>query len=121
PAEVWAHQTRWARTIRVCQPAPYFFSILSNATLWPLLWLAFTPRLSILTAVAACLCVRMAMGAWCEGKLARRMDAISIWMGPVKDLLQVLIWASAFVGNHITWRGQRFRVLHGGKLVSTSG
>lgn len=121
PAEVWAHQTRWARTIRVCQPAHYFFSILSNATLWPLLWLAFTPRLSILTAVAACLCVRMAMGAWCEGKLARRMDAISIWMGPVKDLLQVLIWSSAFVGNHITWRGQRFQVLHGGKLVSTSG
>ena len=36
---VWKHQLRWARTIRVCQPVPYFFSILSNATLWPLLWL----------------------------------------------------------------------------------
>ena len=38
--DVWKHQLRWARTIRVCQPLPYFFSILSNATLWPLLWLA---------------------------------------------------------------------------------
>ena len=37
--DVWKHQLRWARTIRVCQPVPYFFSILSNATLWPLLWL----------------------------------------------------------------------------------
>ena len=37
--DVWKHQLRWARTIRVCQPLPYFFSILSNATLWPLLWL----------------------------------------------------------------------------------
>src|SRR6185369_5879846 len=36
---VWKHQTRWARTIRVCQPVPYFFSMLSNPTLWPLLWL----------------------------------------------------------------------------------
>src|SRR5437867_5682663 len=36
--EIWRHQLRWARTIRVCQPLPYFFSILSNATLWPLLW-----------------------------------------------------------------------------------
>ena len=36
---VWGHQLRWARTIRVCQPWPYFFSILSNATLWPMLWL----------------------------------------------------------------------------------
>ena len=39
--DVWKHQLRWARTIRVCQPLPYFFSILSNATLWPLLWLAW--------------------------------------------------------------------------------
>jgi ceramide glucosyltransferase len=31
---VWKHQLRWARTIRVSQPAPWFFSILSNATLW---------------------------------------------------------------------------------------
>ncbi len=37
--DVWQHQLRWARTIRVCQPLPYFFSILSNATFWPLLWL----------------------------------------------------------------------------------
>src|SRR6185437_14767227 len=37
---VWKHQLRWARTIRVCQPAPYFFSILSNAGFWALLWCA---------------------------------------------------------------------------------
>ncbi len=32
--DVWKHQLRWARTIRVCQPLPYFFSILSNAGFW---------------------------------------------------------------------------------------
>jgi len=36
--QVWRHQLRWARTIRVCQPLPYFFSILANATFWPLVW-----------------------------------------------------------------------------------
>jgi ceramide glucosyltransferase len=36
---VWKHQLRWARTIRVCQPAPYFFSILSNAGFWAVVWL----------------------------------------------------------------------------------
>ncbi len=35
--DVWRHQLRWARTIRVCQPIPFFLSILGNATLWPLL------------------------------------------------------------------------------------
>jgi hypothetical protein len=39
-AQVWTHQSRWARTIRVCQPGPFFMSILNNSTFWPLLWLA---------------------------------------------------------------------------------
>lgn len=38
--DVWRHQLRWARTIRVCQPWLYFVSIVNNATLWPLLWMA---------------------------------------------------------------------------------
>lgn len=118
--DVWAHQTRWARTIRVCQPLPYFFSILSNATLWPLLWL-LQARTSLALAVASgCIIIRILMGAWCEHKLARRVDAASFWMGPVKDLLQVLIWARAFFGNRIVWRGRLFRVLPGGKLVPAS-
>jgi ceramide glucosyltransferase len=39
--DVWNHQLRWARTIRASQPAPYFFSILNNVTLWALLLIAF--------------------------------------------------------------------------------
>jgi ceramide glucosyltransferase len=42
-SEVWSHQLRWARTIRICQPLPFFFSILGNATLWPLVWVVISP------------------------------------------------------------------------------
>ena len=38
------------------------------------------------------------------------------WMIPLKDLLNVGIWAAAFIGNHIEWRGQRHRILPGGCL-----
>jgi ceramide glucosyltransferase len=38
---VWQHQLRWARTIRASQPMPYFFSIVSNVTLWSLLLITF--------------------------------------------------------------------------------
>ncbi len=34
--EVWNHQLRWARTIRVCQPVAWFCSILGNVTFWSL-------------------------------------------------------------------------------------
>ena len=38
-------------------------------------------------------------------------------LAPVKDLLQVPIWALAFFGNEISWRDQRFQVDTGGRLT----
>ena len=58
-AAVWKHQLRWARTIRVCQPVPYFFSLLSNATLWPLLWLIARPAAPVVACAVFCWLVRV--------------------------------------------------------------
>ncbi|MBI2924164.1 MAG: glycosyltransferase [Verrucomicrobia bacterium] len=115
--QVWSHQLRWARTFRVCRPLLYFASIIGNATLWPLLWLAARPAAGTLAIVAACLVVRV-LTAWAN---QRRMTEASpyatrAWFAPVKDLLNAGLWATAFLGNHVVWRGERFRVLRGGKL-----
>ena len=142
--EVWAHQLRWARTIRVCQPVPYFFSILSNATWWAVVLflscavlfqemrttlfspgsidthplfpfgLSFGFYLSIYSfhtriTVTADLLKRF---SGCRAPWLRAL------LAPLKDLLQVPIWALAFLGNTVVWRGERLRVLPGGKLVS---
>ena len=115
--EVWAHQKRWARTIRVCQPVPYFFSVLSNATLWPVLWMAWHPTTAGLLGGGVCLGTRVAAGIYCERKLTGKWSASGLWVAPLKDGLQVAIWGLAFIGNHVTWRGERFRVQAGGKLV----
>jgi ceramide glucosyltransferase len=117
-AAVWKHQLRWARTIRVCQPGPYFMSILSNSTLWPVLWVALSPgRLSGGFAVLALL-VRAVTGRDLWRRLTRRAGRASLvgylW---VKDLLQVLLWAGAFAGNRIEWRGERMRLRRDGTLV----
>ena len=117
---VWAHQLRWARTIRVCQPAPFFFSILSNATLWPLLFTAaliadhhriwFVP-ISILLPIR--IQAALKMQEW----LTRDSKHYTwFWLVPIKDLLNAAIWALAFVGNKIEWRGEKFRVSRGGQL-----
>jgi ceramide glucosyltransferase len=68
-AAVWKHQLRWARTIRVCQPAPYFFSILSNATLWPLFYLAINPTGPALLLGLACWFARMAAAVDLQARL----------------------------------------------------
>lgn len=115
--EVWLHQLRWARTIRVCRPGPYFLSILSNATLWPLLWLATVPSVPSLMGAAICLSVRMAAGVYLEGKLARDWKLSSAGLALAKDLLQVAVWALAFTGRQVSWRGEDFQVEAEGRLV----
>jgi ceramide glucosyltransferase len=117
--ETWRHQLRWARTIRVSKPLPYAFSILSNATLWPLLWVATQPTKWAVLTLAACLFVRIVMAQTLQRRLGTVVGQWRFWwLAPIKDLLQCGLWAGAFLGNHITWRGQKFRLLRDGRLVS---
>jgi ceramide glucosyltransferase len=117
-AQVWKHQLRWARTIRVCQPVPYFFSILSNATLWPLLWAVIWPSSLTLGLLVACLLARTTAAIELQSRLTRSRprlgDAAFV---VVKDLLQAVIWLLAFLGNRIEWRGEVFQLRRDGTLV----
>jgi ceramide glucosyltransferase len=120
--DVWQHQLRWARTIRVCQPLPYFFSILSNATLWPLLWLiaslVFLKTFCAPLIAIACLLIRLGLAQNLQRQfLQSRSDSAPFWLVPVKDLLQTIIWAGAFLGNTVEWRGQKMRLRHDGTLL----
>ncbi len=114
--DVWKHQLRWARTIRVCQPLSYFFSILANATLWPLLWLAAAPGADCLAFLAGCLFIRIATAADLENRMTERRGWAGGALAPAKDLLQAAIWLLAFTGNRVEWRGERLRVRRGGML-----
>jgi len=140
--DVWKHQLRWARTIRVCQPAPYFFSILSNPTLWPLLWMFVElPKLSTTSihtiqssswqtlglsvvmpcgaiTTAALLLVRIVLAQNLQRRFTPERNLVSpFWLVPVKDLLQAAIWFCAFSGNTVEWRGRKMKLRCDGTLV----
>ena len=40
-----------------------------------------------------------------------------LWLVPVKDVLNAAIWLAAFTGNHVVWRGVKYRVKKGGELI----
>ena len=115
--DVWRHQLRWARTIRVCQPLPYFFSIVSNATLWPLLWALTGLPMALICAVAFLL-IRLVAADDLQRRLMPSHKRLSnFWLVPVKDLLQAALWLGAFFGRHIEWRGERYRLRRDGTLA----
>jgi ceramide glucosyltransferase len=119
--QVWKHQLRWARTIRVCQPAPYFLSILSNASLWPLLWLSDSSAATKtfcapLTAVVFLL-IRIVLAQDLQRRFTPERKLVSpAWLVPVKDLLSAAIWLCAFAGHTIEWRGRKMRLRRDGTL-----
>jgi ceramide glucosyltransferase len=115
---VWSHQLRWARTIRASRPVSYFFSILGNPTFWPLLWVALQPGVLPAMTAAGCLLIRTTLSTSLQRRLTRRPAGLrNILMTLVKDLLQVLIWAAAFLGNRVEWRGHRLIVDARGHLT----
>ncbi len=125
-AQVWRHQLRWARTIRVCQPLPYFFSLLSNATFWPGLWLLVSLAVANtfyapLTALVFVL-VRISLAQNLQRRFTPERQLVSpAWLVPVKDVLQVAIWFCAFAGNTVEWRGRKMKLQRDGTLIENGG
>ncbi|MCP5527251.1 MAG: glycosyltransferase [Verrucomicrobiales bacterium] len=117
--EVWRHQLRWSRTIRACQPLAYGASIISNVTLWALLWVALAPGFPAGLGAAACLLMRLLTAFDNQRRLGQSAAHIRwVWLAPLKDLCQAAWWALAFLGNRVEWRGRHFRVTRAGRLVS---
>jgi ceramide glucosyltransferase len=115
--KAWTHQLRWARTIRVCQPVPYFFSILSNPTLWPVAWFLAHPGIFSGGFLVGSGILRVIGALDLQQRLTRSKKHFAYWwLIPLKDLLQALLWLLAFVGNRIEWRGQRLQLRRDGTL-----
>lgn len=117
--QVWQHQLRWARTIRVCQPAAYFFSILNDVTLWALVWSIAHPAAWIYSV--SCIAIRWTTAVLIERKMTGRFDLFALTAAFWTDLARPVIWGLAFVGNTVVWRGEKYRVLPGGKLLRLQG
>jgi ceramide glucosyltransferase len=116
-AEVFSHQLRWARTIRVCRPWAYFATVFSIPILWPALWVILTPAWVSAAGAMCCLGIRALAGIYLEGKMTGQPRGSSAAFAVVKDVLQLGVWALAFTGRQVVWRGVSYRVEHGGKLV----
>ena len=120
---VWQHQLRWNRTIRVCQPAPYAASILSNLGLWTVAWWAARHDHLASTAAISILIFRMVLAGLLTLRIESTPKPIQSFvlgiMAPLKDLLGAALWAAALFGNRVVWRGIAYEVQQDGRLVKS--
>ena len=107
--ELWAHELRWARTIRSIDPLGHWGSSLTYALPWGLLaaaFLAFSP--ASLVVLATVIAARLFLKA--------RIDHIAgvrtgpAWLLPVRDVLSFGVFLASLAGRGVDWRGERLRI-----------
>jgi ceramide glucosyltransferase len=112
-AEVWRHQLRWSRTIRVSRPSGYFGYVVTHATFWAAVALAAGHWPVALLALA----IRLWAGIWIgAGILRDPKTARDFWLIPLRDLAGFAVWLAGFSGDTVDWRGQKLRLLPNGKI-----
>jgi len=113
--ELWSHEARWQKTIRLIDPAGYGGSALTFALPWALLGcaLAFSPlAVLVLLAVAAS---RLHLLKTVDDATGAR--AAPHFLFPLRDVVSFAVYLSAFAGDTVSWRGRRFRVDSDGALT----
>jgi ceramide glucosyltransferase len=111
--EVWTHQVRWARTIRVSKFSGYLGLPVTFATVGALM-LALGGEWSIALAVLA---ARMLMAFVSGWMVLRSRDVLRLWfLIPLRDLFGAAVWAAGLFGNTVVWRGQKLNLDKQGRI-----
>jgi ceramide glucosyltransferase len=118
-SDAFNQQIRWARCIRVSRPGGYIGLVFTYGIITSIFLIIHT-RGSVIAWIEflLILATRLIM-AWVVGVYSLK-DASSknyLWLVPIRDLFSFLIWCLGLIGNKITWRGQKLRLISGGKLV----
>jgi ceramide glucosyltransferase len=111
--QVWSHQVRWARTIRVSRFGGYLGLPVTNATVWALLAAAFG-RVDV---GAGLLVLRLAMACASGWGVLRSRDVLRLWwLVPARDLFGFAVWLAGLFGHSVMWRGQRLALDRDGRI-----
>lgn len=115
------HQVRWARGIRACSPWGHTGSVITNGMVFAFFYMLvagfsfYACSLFLATATLRMIVARY-VGVHCLHDGIVRSSFLLI---PLRDLLGFVIWWSALFGRHVEWRGKKFRLARGGKMVVT--
>jgi ceramide glucosyltransferase len=112
------HQMRWARTYRASRPAGYLGYGITHVLCFALLQFVVSPSSWSAAAVFAALAIRYGTALAIHRRVIRARTWLK-WLPllPLKDILSFFIWAWSFMGSTVTWRGIRYRLVKGGKIV----
>jgi ceramide glucosyltransferase len=111
--QVWRHQLRWSRTIRVSRTAGYVGYVITNASVWAIL-----AALSGWWPLAlGCLAIRILAGRVTSTLVLGDGESARLWfLMPFRDLWGFAVWAAGLAGSTVEWRGKKLRLDREGRI-----
>ena len=109
--DVWKHQVRWSRTVRVSRPGGYFGYVVTQISFWS----AFALMAGYPAVAAAGLAVRLVSAAITLARLDRR-KLVFLPAVPLRDLFGMAVWLAGLIGNEVEWRGLHYRLHRNGTI-----
>jgi ceramide glucosyltransferase len=119
------HQLRWTKSTRFSRPSGHFGSVLTYAMPFGLLgglaaWAARMPMVA-LGLVAWAFVNRMVLSIVAGYGVVKDVRALRCcWLYPLRDLMAFGFWCGSYFGDVVDWRGEKYRVLRGGRMIRVS-
>jgi len=113
--EVWRHQLRWSRTIRVSRRAGYYGYLATQAAFWSVVAAAAGHWGIALAVIGARVATGLVVG---RGVLGDPQVSRFWYLMPLRDLWGFAVWVAGLFGDTVDWRGQKLRLSADGKIIS---
>ncbi|MBI4889047.1 MAG: bacteriohopanetetrol glucosamine biosynthesis glycosyltransferase HpnI [Acidobacteria bacterium] len=114
--DVWRHQLRWARTIRVSRPGGYLGLPVTHAGVWAVANLAA----GNVGAATALWLARSTMGAVSGFLVLRHWPSLlAAPFLPLWDLWAFAVWLAGYFSRTAWWRGRRITLSSDGRIQET--
>lgn len=118
--DLWKHELRWARTVRLMAPAGFAGSVVTHA-------IAIATIAAVICGFSLTSLGFLAMSCTLRGATALmvaralRLPMADLWLLPVRDLLSFAVFIGSFFGRSVAWRDQLFRIEPSGIIVERDG
>jgi len=115
-AAMWAHELRWARTIKSIDAPGYAGSVVTHPFPLALIAWALGGGLPALGVAGLALALRIALCNRFER--AYHLPPHPYWMIPARDLLSFAVFVVSYLGHGVNWRGHLYQLVPDGTLVT---
>jgi ceramide glucosyltransferase len=113
---LWAHELRWARTIKSIDPLGYAGSIITHPLPLALLAWALGGGLPALILAGLALIGRIALCIRLERAYHQRRHPY--WLIPARDILSFAVFVVSYLGHGVNWRGHLYQLVPDGTLMT---